>query len=227
MSDKAKYWVTTSSVLALIAAAAYLLPARDLATELIGSIRAYGAIAPVVYFFIFVAAAVTGLPRTAVTILAGVVFEPHVAFLVVVASSMASFMLTFLLARRLAADWVNARLEKVPVAAGMMSAVERHGFRMLVLMRLNPFVPGIVNGYGFGMTSMKPMTYFVASVVGSLPLILIYVYLGWAGGETLLHEGVAAGDMPDGLLLFGVTLSAVMLLVIAWYGRKLTISLEA
>lgn len=220
MSTKTKYALTSLFFVALFFTAIYLIPAKEIAIDLIARIRAHGAIAPVVYFFVYLVAAVSGFSRTVLTIIAGIIFEPLVAFLVVIVSTMVAFMCTFMLARYFAAGWVAARLEKISAAKSLMSAVEKHGFRMLVLMRLNPFVPGIVNGYGFGMTSIRPLPYFVASMVGSLPLILIYIYLGWAGGEALLYAGAEAESLQSGTLVFGVVLSALMLIAISWYGRR-------
>ncbi len=226
MSKGATYVLAAVLVAAALFAIVHFFSAREIASDLITRIRAYGAIAPVVYFFVYLLAAIAGFPRTVLTIVAGIIFAPVVAFVVVMASIMATFMCTFLIARYFAADWVTARLEKVAVAKQLMAAVDQHGFRMLVLMRLNPFVPGIVNGYGFGLTSIRPLPYFVASVLGQLPLILIYVYLGWAGGEAILHSGAGSDKLRYGTLLFGVALSLLMLIAIGWYGRRMIASTE-
>jgi uncharacterized membrane protein YdjX (TVP38/TMEM64 family) len=210
-----------------LATVVYLLPAKEIAIDLITRIRSAGVIAPVVFFFIYLVAAVLGFSRTVLAIVAGVAFNPVVAFSVVLAAMMASFMCTYVLARYFLADWVTARLEKIPVARKLLAAVEGNGFRMLVMMRLNPRVPGVVNGYGFGLTSIKPITYFLASVVGSIPLTLIHLYLGWAGGEAILRSGGQAEKLQEGTMLFGVCLSVVMLIAITWYGRRLIAAVGA
>lgn len=220
MSNNAKYALTTLLLVTIFIAAAYLVPAKEVATDLVGRIRDYGAIAPIVYFFLYLVAGVAGFSRTILTIIAGIVFEPLVAAIVVILATMAVFMCTFLIARYFAADWVAARLRKIPTAKTLISAVEEHGFRLLVLMRLNPFVPGVVNGYGFGMTSIKPLPYLIASMLGSLPLTLIYVYLGYAGGEALLRDGAQPDSLQRGTLLFGIVLSAILLIAISWYGHR-------
>lgn len=222
MTDKTKYALTAGFVAVLFAAVIYLLPAKEIAIELIAHIRSYGSIAPAVFFCVFVAAAVMGFSRSVLTIIGGILFEPLLAVLVVLLSTMVSFACTFMLAKNFAADWVAARLEKIPASKTMMAAVEQHGFRMLVLMRLNPFVPGIVNGYGFGMTSIRFVPYLAASLLGSLPLTLIYVYLGWAGGQSILRADAEPASLQSGTLLFGVILSVAMLIGIAWYGRRAT-----
>lgn len=154
------------------------------------------------------------------TIIAGVLFSPVVAFTVVMLGLMSAFLVTFIMARYFAADWVAARMEKVSTAKALMSAVEKRGFRLLVLMRLNPFVPGVVNGYGFGMTSISLKDYLLASLLGSLPLTAIYIYLGWAGGESVLQSGSATQDVQNGTLIVGVVFSVILLLGISWYGHR-------
>jgi len=208
------------AVSAALVAILTLLPAREIAVDLITQIRGAGAAAPVIFFFVFVFASLLGFSRTVLTIAAGIAFDPVVAFTVVMAALMTAFMCSYLLARGLLADWVAARLEKMPTARDLMTAVEDNSFRMLVMMRMNPFVPGFVNGYGFGLTAMRPLTYFLASVVGSIPLTLIYLYLGWASGEAILRSGGESEKMQEGTMLFGVGLSVLMLILIIWYGRR-------
>jgi len=207
-------------VAAALAAVVYFLPARQIATDLITRIRATGPIAPVVFFFIYVLAAISGFSRSVLAIVAGIIFNPIVAFAALMTAMTVTFMCTYMLARHFLSDWVSARLEKIPTARDLMTAVEDNGFRMLVMMRLNPFVPGFVNGYGFGLTAIKPVTYILASVLGSIPLTLIYLYLGWAGGEAILRSSGQAQKLQEGTMLFGVGLSVLMLIVITWYGRR-------
>lgn len=207
-------------VVVLIAVAVYLIPARELAVDVITRVRSYGAIAPVVYFFFFIAAAIAGISRTLLTIVAGILFSPVVAVVVVMAALMATFTITFMVARYFAADWVATRLEKIPTAKALLSAAEEHGFRLLLLMRLNPFVPGVVNDYGFGLTSIRPRTYFSASLLGALPLSIIYTYLGWAGGQSMLHAGSETQGLQSATLIAGVVLSVILIVAISWYGWR-------
>lgn len=207
-------------VVVLIAVVVYLIPARELAVDVINRVQSYGAIAPVAYFFLFATAAIAGISRTLMTIVAGILFSPVVAVVVVMAALMTTFTITFMVARHYAADWVAARLEKIPTAKALLSAVEQHGFRLLVLMRLNPFVPGVVNDYGFGLTSIGPRTYFLASLLGALPLALIYTYLGWAGGQSMLHAGSETQGLQSATLAAGVVLSVILIIAISWYGHR-------
>lgn len=226
MNTRTKFILAALGIGGVVIAATVVLPAREVAMELIEKVRSYGPVAPVVYFFVYLAAAISGFSRTVLTIIAGILFEPVIAFVVVTVAMMITFIVTFTAARYFMADWVQARLDEIPVARKLLCAVEDNCFRMLVLMRLNPFVPGIVNGYGFGLTSIKPTTYFLASVIGSLPLNLIFIYLGWAGGTAILQSGEEASSLQSGTVLFGTIISVVMLVAITWYGRRTILSAE-
>lgn len=220
MTDTQKTVLVLSLVAAVLATVIYLVPVRDGIEDLVLSVRDLGAIAPVVFFFVFVVAAVAGMSRSMMTVVAGILFSPIVAFTIVILALMLTFMMTYVIARYLAADWVAARLDKVPVAKTLMSAVEQHGFRLLVLMRMNPFVPGVVNGFGFGLTAMNPRSYFLASVLGSLPLTLVYIYLGWVGGESMLRAGTDTQSLQSGTLAVGIIISVMLLTLIGWYGHR-------
>lgn len=207
-------------VTAALVTVGLLVPVRDIADDLIGWVRSYGTMASVVYCCIFLLAAIVGFSRTVLTIIAGIIFEPVTALLAVIISSMAAFMTTFLLSRYFIADWVSRRLGKIPIAEKCMEAVEDQGFVMLVMMRLNPFIPAFVNGYGFGLTSIGPWKYLLASLLGSLPLILVFIYLGWAGGKAFLLGGAESETLEAGTLVFGVVVSVVTLVFISWYARR-------
>ena len=208
--------VTAGALVALVA----WLPAKDLVVELMNTVREHGRAGAAVFFAAYLAASLFGISRTALNVLAGILFEPVMAVTVVLVSAMVAFVCTFSIARYVAADWVRVQLEEFPVARKLMSAVEQNGFKLLLMMRMNPFVPGFINGYGFGLTSIRFGPYFGASILGAMPLILINVYLGWAGGMAMLRSGGEQTAVHYGILGFGVALSVVLLGLISWYGRR-------
>ena len=220
MSRIVKATIVIGLVVSALIALAVLLPAKELAIELIDWVRGLGALGPAVFFLAYLTASILGFSRTALNIVAGTLFDPVIAVATVVGAAVVAFLSTYSIARYFAADWVAARLKRYRVAKNLMSAVEANGFRLLILMRMNPFVPGFVNGYGFGLTSIRLIPYLVASVIGALPLILINVYLGWAGGEAMLRSDGQPSAVQSGTLAFGVVLSLVLLVAIGWYGKR-------
>ncbi len=220
---KPTHKIAAVSVLALIVAliaAGLDLPVKNSVGELVARGKSYGNWATLPYLALYVTAAVSGMSRTLLNILAGVIFAPAIAVLAVLVASTAAFATTFCIARFIARDWVAKHLEKIPTASTFMAAIDTYGFRLLVLMRMNPLIPGFINGYGFGLTSIRLGSYMLASILGSMPLSLLHIYLGWAGGEMLLADGQLPGDVQHTLLISGCVLSFALLVVISWYAQN-------
>ncbi|GAB5450441.1 MAG: hypothetical protein Hals2KO_07690 [Halioglobus sp.] len=221
MKRNHKFVAATVLALATVLLVAGLdLPVKTIVSELVARGKSYGNWATLPYLVLYVAAAVSGLSRTLLNVLAGVVFAPAVAVLAVFVASSAAFAATFCIARFIARDAVEKYLERIPSARTLMTAVDNYGFRLLVLMRMNPLIPGFINGYGFGLTSIRPGAYMIASIIGSMPLSLLHIYLGWAGGEMLLADGQLPGDVQHSLLIAGCVLSFLLLLAISWYAQS-------
>lgn len=210
----------------LVAAIVFIAQEADLASGLVDRVNSYGAVAPLIYVLVYIILAVGGFPRSVLAVVSGILFDPIVAVIAVSIAILITFVVTFMLARYYAGNWVEKKLEKIPTARKLMSAVEENGLRLLVLMRMNPFVPGFVNGYGFGLTSIDFRSYILGSMVGSLPLNLIYVYLGWTGGRAILLDIDGGEGMQTGNLVLGLVVSTLAFAVIAYYGRRALKSVE-
>lgn len=85
----------------------------------------------------------------------------------------------FLLARipMLAERFVQIR-KRTEVLDGVFAAVELEPFKLIVCLRLSPLLPSTLNSYLLGLTNVPLRIYIGASLVGSLPNVGAYVYLG-------------------------------------------------
>jgi uncharacterized membrane protein YdjX (TVP38/TMEM64 family) len=93
-----------------------------------------------------------------------------------------------------------------------MAAVEAEGLKLVFLLRLNPFIPGVIKDYGFGTTQIGPCSYMLGSFAGFLPIATAHVYLGYIGGTVML----SGDELPEGMsriMLFGGVLTSVVLIV--------------
>ena len=205
---------------ALLILATYFVPAHSVAVSALEQIRGFGQGAPIIYGAFFVVAAVLGFSRSVLIILAGVLFSPALAFGVVTVSIAITALVSFTLGRVFLKEWVNAKLATMPTAMRLLASVDDHGFKMVVLMRLNPFIPGFVNGYGFSVTPIRLSPYLLGSVLGALPLASIYIYLGWIGGRSILLDGTNFYDEFGVSTVLGLLVSAVLLLAVTWLGRR-------
>ncbi len=154
------------------------------------------------------------VPRPAVCILAGLTFG-IAAFPLALAASAAGSLLGFLLARYFFRARFTRMIERRPKAKLVADAVDAEGWQLLLLLRLASPVPGPVSNYAFGLSSMNALTFLAVTVVGLVPQVFAFVYLGAIGKVALDDKSVSSAR-----LAFAVAGVAVLLLVIAMVTRR-------
>ena len=183
-------------------------------------IAEFGWAAVPVFIGVYVLLAICGFPSTPLNVAAGVLFGYTTATLSAVVAAFLAAMATFFIARYVARDWVCRRIERKPGARSRLRLIEHGGFKIVALARLNPFIPAVVKSYAFGVTEIPTGQYALATLAGQFPVILVHVYLGWAGLAML--DGSAIDDRTHGVLLTaGIVVSLTLLIVISWYGHRL------
>lgn len=196
------------------------LPMSEMVREGIGWVETTGYLGIFAFWVVYVIAALAGIPRTPMHIAAGVVFSFPVAMLVVLAGAVSAQGLTFTIARTVARDWVTRQVAQAPKVKQLLDLVEKEPFKIVFLVRLNLFIPGVLKGYGFGTTNVPFRTYMLASALGFLPVGLAHVYLGWAGGEAMLADGAGLGEAEKWMLVAGVLVSVLLVLAVYFYGKR-------
>jgi uncharacterized membrane protein YdjX (TVP38/TMEM64 family) len=168
-----------------------------------------------VFYILGTALFFPGLP---LTLGAGFLYGAIIGTLVVSPASVAGATLAFLIARYVARDWVTRRLKKYPQAAALDRAIEKNGFKAVVLLRLQPVLPFNILNYALGLTSIRLRDYMLASWIGMFPATVLYVYLGSIMNDISdLLRGRPNSGMAGRLLLWG-GLAAIVVLV-WWLGR--------
>lgn len=130
-----------------------------------------------VFFAVNTIAIVGPIPRTAFTVTAGALFGPVVGFTGSMAVAAVAATVAFVLARRLGRARVERHLDK-PGFRAVEERLERRGWLAVGSLRLIPVVPFAVVNYASGLSSVRPMPYFVASVAGTAPGTAAVVFLG-------------------------------------------------
>ena len=55
---------------------------------------------------------------------------------------------------------------------------EKHGFKLMALLRFAPIIPYNVLNYGFAVTSISSFDYCFGGLCGSIPHLAIAIYFG-------------------------------------------------
>ncbi len=171
-----------------------------------------GAAAPLLFIGLYALATVLFLPGSVLTLAGGALFGPIWGTLYNLTGATLGAVLAFVIARYLALNWVQTRVED---SAGgrverLVKGVEAEGWRFVAFTRLVPLFPFNLLNYALGLTRIPLPHYALASFVFMLPGALAYTYLGFAG-----REAVAGGE---GMIRNGL-IALALLAVVAFLPR--------
>ncbi|MFO7593413.1 MAG: VTT domain-containing protein [Pseudomonadota bacterium] len=165
-----------------------------------------GMAGPLLFMLIYALGTVLFLPGSVLTLAGGAIFGPVWGTLYNLTGATLGATLAFLIARYLAAEWVERK------SGGKLKqikhGVENEGWRFVAFVRLVPLFPFNVLNYALGLTRIRLSHYIIASYLCMLPGAVAYTYLGYAG-----REAVAGGEgaIRKGLLALAL-LAAVAFL---------------
>jgi uncharacterized membrane protein YdjX (TVP38/TMEM64 family) len=149
-------------------------------SQLRAAIEGHGAWGPVLFVTGYVLGELLFVPALPLTLLGGLVFGPVRGILYVWLAATLSAALAFLVARHLARDTVERWMASRPRFARIDHAVERHGWRIVMVTRLVPLFPFNLQNYAYGLTRIDFWTYLLVSAVSMLPGTIAFTLAGGA-----------------------------------------------
>jgi uncharacterized membrane protein YdjX (TVP38/TMEM64 family) len=166
-----------------------------------GLIGNYGALAPLVYIFIYVVAPALFLPGLPVTIVGGILFGPFWGVVYAIIGATLGASVAFLVSRYLAREWVERQLRS-PKWRRLDGAVERHGWKVVAFTRLVPLFPFNLLNYAFGLTKIRFRDYVIATFLCMLPACIAFIVFS----SSLLDivRGKVSSTFVIGLLLIAL-----------------------
>jgi uncharacterized membrane protein YdjX (TVP38/TMEM64 family) len=199
---------------AVIIAAALFVGSGDRLHTLLESNRSLGNAAPLVYIAAYALACVLALPGSLFTIGAGFIFGMLRGSIYALTGATAGATLAFLIGRYLARGWVQRKIEPYPKFRAIDEAVGREGWKIVLLTRLSPIFPFNLLNYAYGLTRVRLVDYVTASLVGFIPGLILYVYIGSIARTAAELGSAGAPQTPARWLVEGVGLIATIALAI-------------
>lgn len=176
------------------------------------AIEGYGPWAPALYVGGYVVAELLFLPALPLTLLGGLVFGPAWGVVYVWIAATLAAALAFLVARYLARDVVRSWMNEHPRLARIDAAVERHGWRILMITRLVPLFPFNLQNFAYGLTRIPFWTYVGVSSICILPGTVAFTLAG----------GALSGGGGPTRVLWTLAASAVLIVLVSLAPRWLT-----
>lgn len=116
------------------------------------------------------------IPASLLSILAGSIFGPYEAFTLSMISCYFAGTLGFFLSKILGKSFVHKLLKGK--AIGLDANAEKHGFKIMLIMRLSTLFPYDPLSYAAGLTKMKYKDFIIATLIGISPEMLAYSFMG-------------------------------------------------
>lgn len=205
------------AVIVVLAVSSRLLPVGAWLEVLNEWLAQAGPIGWLVFFAVYVIAAVLLVPGSVLTLGGGFAFGLVVGVGVVFVSATAGSGAAFLISRYWARDAVMSKFGDDGRFAAIDRAVTREGWKIVFMLRLSPVFPYNALNYLLGLTGISFWRYLAASAVGMLPGTLLYVFIGHAGRAGL----EAVGGSGDALKLVYTAFGLVVTAVVTYYVTRL------
>jgi uncharacterized membrane protein YdjX (TVP38/TMEM64 family) len=103
------------------------------------------------------------------------------------------------------------------------NAVQRQGFRIVLLLRLCPLFPVIMLNYTLGLTRISLPAYALATLIGMIPRTLMVAYIG-SGARSLMELAGGHDVNPianPALYWGGLLLSLITVIILAVKTRQI------
>jgi len=189
------------------------LPVRLWFSQLEGYVQSLGAVGPVVVALAYVLSTVLFIPGSVITIGSGTLFGLKTGFLVVLIGANLGALCSFLLARTLIREKVARWAESNPKFRSLDQAIGRQGFKMVLLLRLSPIFPFVLLNYFLGLTAIRTGAYALANLLGMLPAMILFVYIGAAARDAIAGQMDASASFYQQIFKYVGLLATIAVVV--------------
>lgn len=211
-------------ILLLVAITAVLINKFGLLQRTLDWIEGFGAAGPAVFVLVYVLSCIFFVPSLIFTFSSGALFGVWAGFAFSLAGTAIGSTAAFLIGRYLACGWVEKAFAANNEFQKLARALEKKGWKIIMLARFSPVFPFMIGNYAFGVTRVRTVHYFLATLFGGIPSALLYSYLGFLFRDLSSFQSAGRERTPQEWALIAFGLAATVFL--AWYLRKVAENTE-
>jgi uncharacterized membrane protein YdjX (TVP38/TMEM64 family) len=163
----------------------FYYPLKDHLSDALDWFRDLGPLGALPYVAVFVLASIFFIPISGLIIMAGTLYGPWMGFLLAAFSATLSVAVCYAVGKKLWRQRVELLRRDHPRLETVLEAVSKHGYLLVFLIRLNPFLPFTVLNYLFTIPKLDPRRYLISSFLALTPDIFFYLYVGHVGNVLL------------------------------------------
>ena len=192
-----------------------IFPLADLLASVQERVMHWGAWSAVCYPLLYACCNVLLLPGGFLSIGGGFFFGLWWGFLITLVGNVGGAAISFFISRWLGRRWLRRRLMRNSTLEALEPAVEREGWKIILLSQLHPLFPTSLLNYLYGLTTIRFRTCMLWVAIGQAPGLFLYAYLGTLGQLGLnLVRGKSHPRGVEYMIWGGGLLTSVLVLVV-------------
>jgi uncharacterized membrane protein YdjX (TVP38/TMEM64 family) len=169
------------AVCVLFAVGTRFFPLADWLAEVQQKIMHLGGWSAICYPLLYACWNVLLLPGGVLSIGGGFFFGLWWGFLIVLVGNVTGAAISFFISRWIGRRWLLRKLLRNQTLEALEPAVEREGWKIILLSQLHPLFPTSLMNYLYGLTTIRFRTCILWVAIGQAPGLFLYAYLGTLG----------------------------------------------
>jgi uncharacterized membrane protein YdjX (TVP38/TMEM64 family) len=161
--------------------ASRFVPITDWIAQVQQEVMHLGAWSAIWYPLLYAGCNVLLLPGGLLSIGGGFFFGLWWGFLIVLIGNVGGAAISFVLSRWIGRRWLRRKLLRNATLGALEPAVERDGWKIILLSQLHPLFPTSLLNYLYGLTTIRFRTCILWVAIGQAPGLFLYVYVGTLG----------------------------------------------
>ena len=200
--------------LLVVLASLWFLPLAQLLNSAASWSQAHSIASPIMYLILFPICVVLLVPASWIAMFAGYVFGLPAGIALAATGASVGAYLAFLNGRTLARQIVAKRLASNARLRALDHALAEKTFFVVFLTRIALVIPYNLLNYMYSLTSIRQLPYLIPSVLGIIPAMSLFVFLGTQARSV---EEILSGELGHGrvgLLILAISSIAVLMIAI-------------
>jgi len=168
-------------VAALFLVGGHFFPIADWIAYVQQKIMHLGFWSAIWYPLLYACCNVLLLPGGLLSIGGGFFFGLWWGFFIILVGNVSGAAISFFLSRWIGRSWLKGKLRRNATLVALEPAVEREGWKIILLSQLHPLFPTSLLNYLYGLTSIRFRTCILWVAIGQAPGLFLYAYVGTLG----------------------------------------------
>jgi len=205
-----------------------VLPLADWLAAIQQRVMHWGVWSAVCYPLLYAACNVLLLRGGVLSVGGGFFFGLWWGFLIVLLGNMVGAAISFFISRLIGERWLHRRLMLNPKLRALEPAVEREGWKIILLSQLHPLFPTSLMNYLYGLTKIRFRTCMLWVAIGQAPGLFLYAYIGTLGqlGLNLMRGTTHPRSIEYCIWFGGLAISAAILYLLGRIALRLLREVE-